>query len=342
MSLQKQNLFYLQEGKSSKIKPTKALVHGLTQYYRSSNSALYDFQKDDLYRCMRVLLVFGRIIGIVPISGVFSSALKSVSFRARSFAGITSAIIILGMAINDLLALYAFFRAPAKDASEIARNAAGFVCYGIGLYVFVFMFRNSTKLITCFHKWRETKTVFYKEDTDLFRSITLISGIIYSSAILENLVSHWRFFNNPYRESTKMRIPVWEAYYERSHGQYANVIPYNVVLAIGVFLCNKWAVYAWNFGDILIAVIARAVYQRFKLHHEDLKSKISVGNGTLFNGTIERAELKSRTSCIGFGGLDCFTITKPFVLSVVSVIFTFEIVLLQSSTTPISNSTDSN
>ncbi len=34
---------------------------------------------------------------------------------------------------------------------------------------------------------------------------------------------------------------------------------------------------------------------------------------------------------IGFSGLGCFVVTKPFILQIIGVIFTFEIVLLQGS-----------
>lgn len=46
---------------------------------------------------------------------------------------------------------------------------------------------------------------------------------------------------------------------------------------------------------------------------------------------IERVELRLRTETLGFTGLGFFTITKSYLLNVVNVIFTFEIVLLQSS-----------
>lgn len=149
------------------------------------------------------------------------------------------------------------------------------------------MYRNSAILIDCFHKWRELKTVFYKEDTKLFHSITLISGVIFTSAILENLISHWRYFKDvfyPKSSSLSMYSSVWEKYYTEAHGQYLRIIPYNMVVSIVLFLCNKWAVYAWNFGDILISVIARAVYKRFQLHLEDFREKLD-GNIVLAHGT---------------------------------------------------------
>jgi len=171
------------------------------------------------------------------------------------------------------------------------------------------MHRNSAILIDCFHKWRELKTDFYKEDTKLFRSITLISGIIFTSAILENLVSHWRYFKvafypNSSSPSEQSYSSIWEKYYVEAHGQYLRIIPYNIVVSILLFLCNKWAVYAWNFGDILVSVIARAVYKRFQLHLEEFKEKLE-GNILLAHGK-EIRELDK-----GFMSMTCKVSSYP-------------------------------
>lgn len=63
-------------------------------------------------------------------------------------------------------------------------------------------------------------------------------------------------------------------YYENSHKQWSLMIPYHATAAIGVFLCNKWAVYAWNFGDIFIAVISRGLYGKFKRFVESVEEKL--------------------------------------------------------------------
>lgn len=122
-------------------------------------------------------------------------------------------------------------------------------------------------------------TTFSKHDTGLIRTVLLFSGLVFISAVLENLTSHWKYFKYAFISETqevpaKKYSSVWEDYYVNSHPQHASIIPYNIVLAIGVCLCNKWAVYAWNFGDVLISVIARAIYKRFQLNYKDFKEKL--------------------------------------------------------------------
>lgn len=65
--------------------------------------------------------------------------------------------------------------------------------------------------------------------------------------------------------------PILQYYYEVSHTHWSDMIPYHPLMAVWVFVCNKLAVYAWNFGDIFIAVVSRALYGQFA---EFLKSAV--------------------------------------------------------------------
>ena len=52
---------------------------------------------------------------------------------------------------------------------------------------------------------------------------------------------------------------------------------------------------------------------------------------------MERAERFVSVNTIGLTGLGCFVITKPLILQLVGVVFTFEIVLLQAAQTPLTD-----
>ncbi|XP_021963608.2 gustatory receptor for sugar taste 64f [Folsomia candida] len=349
--------------------------------------------------------------------------------RKWSISGIISFSIILILCCNTGLAIVGFFQGGGRDATQLAKNLAGSVCYSMGLYVFIFIFRNAQKLIDLFHKWREVDAMQnHASDASLHLSINTIAGTILISAIAENAVSHLLLF--PLHERVPQPL---QYYYENSHKQWSLMIPYHATAAIGVFLCNKWAVYAWNFGDIFIAVISRGLYGKFKrfvesveekllkspspagkldwlhaIEHHDRLSKLTeefadllsplvftsfavniyficiqlhlflapskkldfvsalyVGWSflhlvartyvcalsaakindyahnfvkilyncprSLYTVDVERAERKLASTSVGLHGLGAFHIGRPFILSVISVIFTFEIVLLQTS-----------
>lgn len=331
------------------------------------------------------------------------------------------------------------------------------------------MYRNCDKLLDCFHRWRELSTTFYLEDKNLWRDINLIAGITYTCGILENACSYWKVVVihgsgkalpwAPHQQPSS----IWETFWWLQHyRRFTTIIPYNATCSILMFICNKWCVYAWNFGDIFICVMARALYQRFHLNYHAVKTAMAkpinlnnqkfwdqvvrdheqltnlfqnfsdllsplifscsaaniffvgitlfnfleatsttspsptmnndIGNSTaggvlLYEGVdltsyllwhrfyvawaflhllartvsvfvccakvseyahktinileacpvaclskqVERLEFKLRTTTIGLTGLNFFTITKPFILKVINVIITLEIVLLQSS-----------
>jgi len=42
------------------------------------------------------------------------------------------------------------------------------------------------------------------------------------------------------------------------------LIPSSDIAAVFAFVSNKLAIYSWNFADILIGVLSRAIYFRFK------------------------------------------------------------------------------
>ena len=46
---------------------------------------------------------------------------------------------------------------------------------------------------------------------------------------------------------------------------------------------------------------------------------------------MKRIDRRLTLKTVGVDGLGCFTITRPFLLSLASAVFTFEIVLLQAT-----------
>ncbi len=317
----------------------------------------------------------------------------------------------------------------------------------------------------CLRQWNQLLPIHCYKDTNLQLHINLIAGLILTSAVLENLTFHWKVVAihgnvtypwdsfNDRRSTLSISATYWWVHH---YSKFTDLIPYNAPLSTFLFIINKWCVYAWNYGDILIITMARALYMRFLLRYEAskmvLEMRETVIKGILvtsksrhleqkfwkeiakdhdklmsickifkeflspliffsvctnvfcvanslyaflvpstpelnYNGIdiseyllwqrvyvtwsflhllgrmlatficcakvnqyahksldildrcpneywtreIKRMELRLRTTNIGLTGLDYFTITKQFILNVLSVIFTFEIVLLQSS-----------
>lgn len=103
------------------------------------------------------------------------------------------------------------------------------------------------------------------------------------SAIFENLVSHGNviILRGNYTDNYKQPLDIWQVYWEIHYTKYAKFIPYTNFLSIFLFMCNKLCVYAWNFGDVLVSVIAYALYIRMKTFIKSVQTEM---NGKLYPG----------------------------------------------------------
>ncbi|CAG7718720.1 unnamed protein product [Allacma fusca] len=404
--------------------------------------------QDDLYSSLRYVLIFGRIIGLIPWQGMFQPFSENLKFTWRSQAAIYSVTMSCLLFFSAVINGFVSFRNTNVSPSDLAWSANLAVFYGIGGYMYLFMVNQAHKFLRVFQKWRETFIFYDGVDQKLFRDVNIIALCIFTSCILEHSYAHLKFFpivgNSERRLIARKDLQVklanasaWETYYWRSHPFVGDIIPYHFISAFGVFILAKYSILAWNFGDILVTVMSRALYYRFKMLHQQAQQILVGQDGLLCRDTakwrqlavdheklcdlaqtceellsplvfalfgvnvyyfciqlnlgltptanttliasiyavwsflhlimrllvvsitashihthahkivdvlkkcpiecytaeIERAERLIRTSQIGLTGLGCFTITRQFILQIVNVVFTFEIVLLQTSNT---------
>ncbi|CAG7722153.1 unnamed protein product [Allacma fusca] len=305
----------------------------------------------------------------------------------------------------------------------------------------IYFYRYSTEALDILREWNRMYIWFSKPDITLSHDVKLVTAIVMTSAVLENVVGHLSLFPILVPENGAVNSPVrnisaWETYYVRSHQLWANVIPFNLAVSIFVFISNKIGLYAWNYMDLTIVILARAMYFKFKAltleaeacllapsnltdvpswrqftkDHETLCSMLKTINHFLsplillsygkniyficiqmhlgltpqentsaittiyafwsflhliarvylineagarihfwahrstelfrkcpneaYITEVERAERFVSTNTISLSGAGCFNITKPLILRVIGIVFTFEVVLLQASQTP--------
>lgn len=153
------------------------------------------------------------------------------------------------------------------DTIKVAENIAHVVYYCIGIFVYIFMYYKRSQLIILFHQWRQLALSIPSElqNKQLFRDLNIIAGFLLSVSILQNGLTHWNIFVSPKLLQQKS---ILEVYYNTYFPKYPNVIDYNPFLALALFLCDKWTIYAWTFGDALISVIGYTIYKKFKIYNE--------------------------------------------------------------------------
>ena len=66
-----------------------------------------------------------------------------------------------------------------------------------------------------------------------------------------------------------------------------DIIPYHFTSAMFVFFCAKYAILAWNFGDVLTAVISRVIYYRFKMLNDEASKELLGKSGFASRGKFK-------------------------------------------------------
>lgn len=142
------------------------------------------------------------------------------------------------------------------------------------------MHQNSEKLIELFSKWRTLQLSYNLPDRNLYLNIHLLAGLILTSGICENFFVHWKTFaiprNNPHFPWASNLTFCQGSYLQRywwfhQYRKYKSLIPYNPFVAVFTIIANKWGLYAWNFGDVLLCCLSRSLYQKFYLHYKYTK-----------------------------------------------------------------------
>lgn len=107
-------------------------------------------------------------------------------------------------------------------------------------------------------------------DKTLPRDTFLITVVVFLSAALENAVLHVTYFKELHPTNIHLiakdetNMTTFEVFMLRSHPRMYQLFGYHPVFALYVFLQHKLLLYSWNFVDIAIAVLGRAIHFRFK------------------------------------------------------------------------------
>ncbi|CAL8093427.1 unnamed protein product [Orchesella dallaii] len=244
---------------------------------------------NDLFKDLRGLFIFGKVIGLIPFSGVMGISSKQLSFRRKSVPSIISHIILGILLLNAIFGVIESIKAEKRNALEIAQSVRATLYFIWGCFMqvsdnYITFLRHGEEFLNIFYRWRSTQIVYSKKDTTLRRDMLIISGAILSSAILENGVLHLEYLNEldsisgeKYSNKTD-NLTTLESYYWRSQSHWGNILGYNWALAVLAFIQHKWILYSWNYIDILIAVFARAMYFQFKSLYKVAKTKVLVEN----------------------------------------------------------------
>ncbi|CAL8093418.1 unnamed protein product [Orchesella dallaii] len=237
---------------------------------------------DNLFLDMRGYLIFGRVIGVIPLSGVFGLSHKSLRFKMLSVPVIVSLCITLIVSLSTVMSLLHSIKSSKSNALEIARSVQGFSFILWGFFCYIYFLLRAESIINIFKTWEKSTLYHSVKDKTFPRDIILISTIVFVSATLETTVNHMEYFpqfdgiNGMSVKNASKYGSALEAYYWRSNGHWGRHFGYHPLLAVLSFVSHKFVLFCWNYVDVLMIIFARALYFKFKglcqIAVENLKS----------------------------------------------------------------------
>ncbi|XP_035707271.1 gustatory receptor for sugar taste 64e-like [Folsomia candida] len=266
---------------------TSAIRHD-EQDDRNNNG--YDKASGDLYACMRPILILGRVLGILPISGVFMGPdvnddkvlTYHLGFGWVTFPVLCSLVVLLLLGANMALSFLNLFQLFADEgaggsASQLAIAARDPMFYLMSFLVYAFFLLRANDLLKLFVKWRVVSDDLRFQDNDakLFEHIVILTGSIFGFGIFENILYAMNNFPLSGRGANAIvpadqtafeeNLSSLETYFWRSHPFWAKLLSYDTFFALILMFVNTLAAYSWTFGDLFIVLCSRALYYKFKI-----------------------------------------------------------------------------
>ncbi|OXA64339.1 Gustatory receptor for sugar taste 64d [Folsomia candida] len=158
----------------------------------TDNQTCHD--KPSLQEKLRYYLIFGRIIGILPIQGVFHRGSK-LTFKKCSLASCITLIIALLIGTYAIFNLIQSFSKKQTNAFEIAWAALLPALYTLGTFNCMIFWINGSRFYNLFSTWKNLSRLHFPvEDTTLSRDVGIWAVIIFTSAISES--TSWPFLRH--------------------------------------------------------------------------------------------------------------------------------------------------
>lgn len=253
--------------------PMQVQLHQKPKISSFEKHFVFDTDRNTLLSPMKYLLLFGKLIGLIPCKGYYNwqgQVAPFRNFRKRvTFSTVFHFVIIVALFLNvvvQVIVTSLYFRdGGILDTLEIAENVANVTFYITGFTVYILMYSRKRNFVLVFENWR-LHQIPNLEDKNLGTHGAIICAFLIISTILQNGWSQLNF-------SSSSAEPILKGYYNMYFPKYGRVLSYNPILTVFLFLCDKWTVYGWTFGDALIAIMAYSVYRRFKLHFEMVLDK---------------------------------------------------------------------
>ncbi|OXA48731.1 Gustatory receptor for sugar taste 64f [Folsomia candida] len=247
----------------SRVDVTSDIWHMKSDLFRSVGIAMAnpitEMDRPSLKDKLRYYLIFGRVLGILPIQGVFQRDSK-LTFKKFSLASFTTLAITVSMGAYAMFHLVQGFRKKQTTAPEIAWACLLPSVYTFGtVYCLVFLM-SGNRFCKLFSTWKNLSSLHFPvEDTTFSRDVGIWIGMIFTSTFLSSV--SWPFVQAHAGWDVRSGYPIWD---------------------VIIFILSLINQYNSNYIDVLIGIFARAVYGQFKGLREICKKIVQV-NGRIMD-----------------------------------------------------------
>ncbi|CAG7816747.1 unnamed protein product, partial [Allacma fusca] len=89
---------------------------------------------EDLYLCIRPFLIFGKLIGLVPIEGCFQRKSENLQFRKFSLSSLITILVAVAMLVNSCVTGVGMFHSSIDSVNDYAWTITTFVFYASSVF----------------------------------------------------------------------------------------------------------------------------------------------------------------------------------------------------------------
>ncbi|CAL8122973.1 unnamed protein product [Orchesella dallaii] len=223
---------------------------------------------EDLSVTLRVPLLLGAFVGLIPIQGIRQNGNQSFSWL--HYRTLISTAVVGVLLMNTVFIAHNFILKVASGknhAGEMILTFSGVWFYSAGTLVYIFFLLRSKRLCEYFKFWTETSIAVSScmiPERRVRKDVKLITTFVLLDCLGENILYHFHAMKLEQRE--KMSALSFSDFLRDYYDSNQYIFPffsYNAIVSLALLVTNKLATYAWNFGDIILILISRALYGRY-------------------------------------------------------------------------------
>ncbi|CAG7717140.1 unnamed protein product, partial [Allacma fusca] len=229
-------------------------------------------KNESLFYAMKLPLLIGAMWGLLPLRDLEG---KSAEITWKSWANCRT---LVSLQIILLVGCFTMFigidfiievsQSTGNSIGSIAGKLSGVWFYTAGLFVYLFALLRSKQAAEFFRLWKRISQrirTTVSESGKLKRELNIICLTVLASATGENILFHVYSMRTGI-VSRGLELTFWnflEDYYN-SNQYIKRFFSYDPVITVLMFVVNKMALFAWNFGDIILMMISWSLYTRFR------------------------------------------------------------------------------